>query len=64
VNFGASHSNAIILSEKLTKDEIYELFLLFAKIKRNIKIKKSLKNPKSLLKLLTKLLSEKPLIER
>jgi magnesium-protoporphyrin IX monomethyl ester (oxidative) cyclase len=64
VNFGASHNNAIILSEKLTKDEIYELFLLFAKIKRNIKIKKSLKNPKSLLKLFTKLLSDKPLIER
>lgn len=64
VNFGASHNNATILSEKLTKDEIYELFLLFAKIKRNIKIKKSIKSPKSLLKLFTKLLSGKPLIER
>jgi len=64
VNFGANHKNAIILSEKLTKDEIYELFLLFAKIKRNIKIKKSLKNPKSLLKLFKKLSSGKPLIER
>ena len=64
VNFGANHNNAIILSEKLTKEEMYELFLLFAKIKRNIKIKKSLKNPKSLLKLFPKLLSGKPLIER
>jgi len=64
VNFGVNHNNAVILSERLTKEEIYELFLLFAKIKRKIKIKKTLKNPKSLLRLFTKILSVKPLIER
>jgi len=64
VNFGVSHNNAVILSERLTREEIYELFLLFANIKRKIKIKKALKNPKSLLKLFTKILSGEPLIER
>jgi len=71
VNFGENHDNAIILSEKLTKDEIYKLFLLFANEKRKIMIKRALRNPlnllrnpKSLLKALTKILSGKPLIER
>jgi len=64
VNFGASHANAIILSEKLTREEIYELFLLFADIKKKRKIKRALRNPKSLLKILVKTLSRQPLIER
>lgn len=64
VNFGASHANAIILSEKLTREEIYELFLLFADIKKKRKIKRALRNPKSLLKIFVKTLSRQPLIER
>lgn len=71
VNFGESHGNAIILSEKLTKDEIYKLFLLFANEKRKIKIKSALRNPsnllrkpKSLLKALMRIFSGKPLIVR
>jgi len=69
VNFGESHGNAIILSEKLTKDEIYKLFLLFTNEKRKIMIKRALRNPlnllrnpKSLLKALMRILSGKPLI--
>jgi len=64
VNFGVNHDNAVVLSERLTRKEIYELFQLFAKIKRKIKIKRALKNPKSLLKLFAKIWSGKPLIER
>jgi len=71
VNFGMNHDNAIILSEKLTRDEIYKLFLLFVSEKRKIMIRRALRNPlnllrnpKSLLKALTKMLSGKPLIER
>jgi anaerobic magnesium-protoporphyrin IX monomethyl ester cyclase len=64
VNFGVGHANAIILSEKLTREEIYELFLLFADIKKKRKIKKALRNPKSLLKIFVKILSRQPLIER
>jgi radical SAM superfamily enzyme YgiQ (UPF0313 family) len=64
VNFGLGHANAIILSEKLTREEIYELFLLFADIKKKRKIKKALRNPKSLLKIFVKALSRQPLIER
>ncbi len=64
VNFGTNHDNAIILSEKLTREEIYELFLLFAAIKKKRKMKRILKNPKSLLKILPKILSRQPLIER
>lgn len=71
VNFGENYNDAIILSEKLTREEIYKLFLLFANEKKKIMIKRSLrnplnllKNPKSLLKTLTKILSGKLLIER
>ena len=63
-NFGVNHDKAIVLSETLTREELYELFLLFAKIKRKIKIKRALKNPKSLLKVFAKILSRQPLIER
>lgn len=69
VNFGENHNDAIILSEKLTRKEIYKLFLLFANEKRKIMIKRTLRNPlnllrnpKSLLKALTRILSGKPLI--
>lgn len=71
VNFGTSHDRAIILSERLTREEIYKLFLLFANEKRKIMVKRALRNPlnllrnpKSLLKALTKILLGKPLIER
>ena len=71
VNFGENQDNAIILSEKLTKDEIYKLFLLFANEKRKIVIKRALRNPlnllrnpKSLLKALTRILSGKSVIVR
>jgi radical SAM superfamily enzyme YgiQ (UPF0313 family) len=64
VNFVINHDNAVILSERLTRDEIYELFRLFARVKRKIKMKKALKNPKSLLRLFAKVWSGKPLIER
>ena len=64
VNFGVSHHKAIILSEKLTREEIYELFLRFARLKAKIRIIKALHNPKSLFKLLSKILSGEPLIEK
>ncbi|UZE93663.1 MAG: B12-binding domain-containing radical SAM protein [Candidatus Pacearchaeota archaeon] len=68
VNFGESHNDAIILSEKLTRDEIYKLFLLFRNEKLKIVIKNTLKNPlkipKRLLIALVKILSGKPLIVR
>jgi radical SAM superfamily enzyme YgiQ (UPF0313 family) len=71
VNFGESQGNAIILSEKLTKDEIYKLFLLFTNEKRKIMIKRALRNPlnllrnpKPLLKALMRILSGKPLFVR
>ena len=64
VNFGVCHANAIILSEKLTRDEIYELFLLFADIKKKRKLKRSLRNPKTLSKILVKMLFRQPLVER
>jgi radical SAM superfamily enzyme YgiQ (UPF0313 family) len=64
VNFGENHDNAIILSEKLTKGEIYELFLVFTNEKRKMMIKRALRNPldllrdpKSSLKALTRILS-------
>lgn len=64
VNFGTNHDKAIILSETLTREEIYRLFLLFAKIKRKIKIKQSLRKPRSFLSMVRRVLSGKPLIER
>lgn len=71
VNFGTSHDSAIILSERLTREEIYTLFLLLANEKRKIMIRRALRNPlnllrnpKFLLKALTNILTGKPLIEK
>ena len=64
VNFGVSHDKAIILSERLKREEIHELFLRFARLKTKIKIKRALQNPKSLFRLIAKLLSGEPLIEK
>ena len=64
VHFGVNHENAVILSEKLTRGEIYELFLRFAAIKKRTRIRKALTNPKALLQLLREVLSGKPLVER
>ena len=64
VHFGVNHHDAVILSETLTREEIYELFLRFAEIKGRARIRKALRNPKSLLKLLARALSGKPLVER
>lgn len=68
VNFGENHSNAIILSEKLTREEIYELFLLFINVKIKAIIKTLWKNPvyipRGLLTALTRILSGRPLIDR
>lgn len=62
VNFNVSHDRAIILSENLTKDEIYKLFLLFLKEKRKTIPKRFainslnlLQNPKSLLRKLKRM---------
>lgn len=68
VNFGEHHSNAIILSEKLTREEIYKLYSLFINMKIKAAIKALLKNPvdipKSLLNALTRILSGRSLIDR
>jgi anaerobic magnesium-protoporphyrin IX monomethyl ester cyclase len=49
MGFERGKDKAIILSEKLTRDELYELFLMLKKERRNIgrkgKIKKALRNP-------------------
>jgi len=48
VNFKANYDKAVILSEKLTRMEIYKLFALFIKLKRKmkkrLKVRKILKN--------------------
>jgi len=49
VNFGWNYENAVILSETLTRSEIYRLFLLFANEKRNFLIKRALRYPWKLL---------------
>jgi radical SAM superfamily enzyme YgiQ (UPF0313 family) len=64
VHFGVNHEDAVIVSETLTREEIYTLFLRFAKVKRRIMLRKAMRNPKSLLKLLARTLSGKPLVER
>jgi len=71
VNFGENHNDAIILSETLTREEIYKLFLLFVNEKSRIMIRRALRNPlgllrnpKKVLKAITKILSRKPLTER
>lgn len=71
VNFGENHNDAIILSENLTREEIYKLFLLFVNEKTRIMIKRALRNPlgllrnpKTVLKAITKILSRKPLTAR
>lgn len=67
VNFGENHDNAIILSEMLSKEEIYELFLMFIDEKRKIMIKRALrspliffKHPKLVIKALNILLGKSP----
>lgn len=71
INFGASHEKALILSEELTRDELYKLFLLFEKEKEKIVIRTVFKNPslllshqKLLLTVLRRILSRKPLFDR
>ncbi|MGE5297469.1 MAG: hypothetical protein ACM3VT_21820, partial [Solirubrobacterales bacterium] len=64
VHFGVNHDAAVILSEKLTRDEIYELFLEFARIKGATRLRNALKNPKALWRLLKRTISGKPLVER
>ncbi len=64
VHFGVNHEDAVIVSEQLTREEIYELFLRFAEVKRRILIWKAVRNPKALLKLLAQTLSGRPLVER
>jgi anaerobic magnesium-protoporphyrin IX monomethyl ester cyclase len=64
VHFGVNHEDAVILSEKLTRAEIYELFLRFARVKKRMRIRKALKDPKSLWKLVREVLSGKLLVER
>jgi len=59
VNFGDDPENAIILSEKLTREEIYELFLLFIKLKKASMIKRALKDPRKIMRGFIKLLSGK-----
>lgn len=67
-NFGENHNNAIILSERLTREEIYKLFLLFVDVKIKAIIKALWKNPvnipRALLNGLIRILSGRPLIER
>ena len=43
--FSRSHSTAIILSEKLTRDELYELFLMFKNEAVKRQLKRFYKNP-------------------
>lgn len=64
VHFGVNHEEAVILSETLTREEIYELFLKFARIKKHLRITRALRDPKSLWKLLREMFSGKPLVER
>jgi len=68
VNFGESHSDAIIMSEKLTREEIYKLFLLFKNAKIRIARKTLLRHPvnipRSLLRALVKILLRRPLFDR
>ena len=64
VHFGVNHEDAVIVSETLTREEVYALFRRFAEVKRRILLRKAVRNPKSLLKLLARVLSGKPLVER
>ena len=64
VNFGVTHDKAIIVSEKLTREQIYKMFLRFAKLKRRMTITNAFANPKSSLKTFIKLLFNKLLIGR
>jgi radical SAM superfamily enzyme YgiQ (UPF0313 family) len=71
INFGENYQNAIILSEKLTRDEIYRLFLMFTNEKTMIMVRNVLRNPFKLirypvsaLKYLVKILSGEPIFTR
>ena len=57
VNFGDNYNSAVILSEKLTRREVYKLFSRFRYEKRKIKTYKLLKNPLKIPCFLTKKIS-------
>lgn len=71
MNFGENYNHAIILSERLTRDELYKLFLLFVNEKKKIMITRVLRNPSLLLRnqkflstTLRRILSRQPLFDR
>jgi magnesium-protoporphyrin IX monomethyl ester (oxidative) cyclase len=64
INFEYNHENAVILSEKLTREELYKLFKLFRRYKLVKMMKKGLRNPKLILKGVAKILSGRALIIR
>lgn len=68
VNFGENHNSAIIVSEKLTREEIYKLFLMFRNEKMKMVVKRNYKNPVKILRILfralARILSGRPLVER
>jgi len=71
VNFGENHNHAIILSEGITREELYKLFLLFVDEKKKIMIRRVLRDPSVLLShqkflktTLRRILSRQPLFAR
>jgi radical SAM superfamily enzyme YgiQ (UPF0313 family) len=50
VNFGENYRDAVIVSETLTREDIYKLFLLFTNEKTKMLIKNVLRNPFKLIK--------------
>jgi anaerobic magnesium-protoporphyrin IX monomethyl ester cyclase len=68
INFNENCRKAIILSETLTREEIYRLFLMFRKQRLRLQIVNTLKHPltvpKFFLQIVTKLLSERPILGR
>lgn len=59
INFGDDPENVILLSEKLTREELYKLFLLFIRFKKIGMIKRALKDPRKILRGVIRLLSGK-----
>jgi len=45
VMFGENHNDAIILSEKLNREELYELYKQFKKVQFNLRVKNGLRHP-------------------
>jgi radical SAM superfamily enzyme YgiQ (UPF0313 family) len=64
IYFGMNHEDAVILSEKLTREEIYELFLQLTETKRRALLLRTLRDPKSLPRLLLRVLSGQPLVTK